>query len=47
MKIKDPSINRDQLKRCKKTSPEAKLEWLAAAVEFARAKKTIKTQHKN
>ena len=31
--------DKDYLKRCKYSSPESKLEWLAAAVEFAFAKK--------
>ena len=31
--------DKDYLKRCKYSSAESKLEWLAAAMEFAFAKK--------
>lgn len=37
----DPQL--DYLKRCKKSSPESKLNWLAAALEFGKMKKkTVK-----
>lgn len=39
MKQKRSLPNKDYLKRCKYSSPESKLEWLAAAIEFAFAKK--------
>lgn len=40
MKKKRSSLlSKDYLKRCKYSSPESKLEWLAAAVQFAFAKK--------
>lgn len=39
-------INIDYLQRCKASSPEEKLEWLADALEFAQAKKkAVKTQN--
>jgi len=41
MKIKITTIDRDYLKRCKKSSPESKLDWLASALEFAQAKKKV------
>lgn len=31
----------DHLKRCKKSSPESKFDWLAAALEFFQAKKKM------
>ncbi|MEK7528774.1 MAG: hypothetical protein AAB592_03325 [Patescibacteria group bacterium] len=31
----------DYLKRCKASSPESKLDWLASALEFAQAKKRV------
>lgn len=41
MNKKKSSIDVEYLKRCRAASPESKLEWLASAVEFARAPKKI------
>lgn len=41
MKEKKIFLDRDYLKRCKESSPESKLNWLAAALEFAQAKKRV------
>lgn len=41
MKEKKTFLDRDYLKRCKGSSPESKLNWLAAALEFAHAKKKV------
>jgi hypothetical protein len=47
MKKKSSQFDKEYLKRCKYSSPESKLEWLAAAVEFAFAKKrSIKFKQK-
>jgi hypothetical protein len=42
MKKKRSLPDKDYLKRCKYSTPESKLEWLASAVEFAFAKKRLK-----
>jgi hypothetical protein len=40
MKVPTPrTLDLDCLRRCKESPPEQKLDWLAAAVEFARAPK--------
>lgn len=41
MKKKKSSIDLDYLRRCKKASPESRLEWLASVVEFAKTPKKI------
>jgi hypothetical protein len=41
MKAKKFQFDKDYLRRCKQSSPETKLQWLAAAVEFAQTKKKI------
>lgn len=41
MKSKSPQFDKEYLRRCKQSSPEAKLDWLAAALEFAKTKKKI------
>ena len=47
MKKKNLLLDKEYLKRCKNSSPESKLEWLAAAVEFVAAMKKLEklTQH--
>lgn len=43
MKTKIPQFDKDYLRRCKHSSPETKLKWLAAALDFAQTKKkTVK-----
>jgi hypothetical protein len=45
MNTKSPSsVDRDYLRRCKESTPEQRLDWLAAAVEFAFAPKKINRQ---
>ena len=39
MKKQSFSFDRDYLRLCKESSPEQKLDWLAAAVEFAQEAK--------
>lgn len=47
MKIPTPhTLHLDYLRRCKESSPEQKLDWLAAAVEFARAPK-VRVEKRN
>lgn len=46
MKKKQLVFDKNYLRRCKYSSAESKLEWLAAAVEFAFAKKKILKKHK-
>jgi len=41
MKKAEKKAKKDHLKRCKESSPESKLDWLAAALEFVQAKKRI------
>lgn len=41
MKKKRFDIDLEYLRRCKATTPESRLEWLASAVEFARTPKKI------
>lgn len=41
MKTKLISSEREYLKRCKYSSPESKLNWLASALELAQVKKKI------
>ncbi|MBI3619503.1 hypothetical protein HY213_05730 [Candidatus Peregrinibacteria bacterium] len=36
------SFDLDYLRRCKASTPEQRLDWLAAAQEFASAKKTVR-----
>ncbi len=38
-RIPAPSVDLDYLRRCKESTPEQRMDWLAAAVEFARAPK--------
>lgn len=38
---KKQNLNLDYLKRCKKSTPEKKFEWLENALNFAQAKKII------
>jgi len=39
--ISKNNFDREYLRRCKYSSPESKLQWLAAALEFSQAKKKI------
>lgn len=41
MKAKTPLFDKDYLRRCKQSSPETKLQWLASALGFAQTKKKI------
>lgn len=41
MKKEDSQFDKYQLKRWKDSSAESKLDWLAVALEFARAEKKI------
>lgn len=41
MKNKKEILDLDQLKRWKYSSPESKLTWLAAALEFGKVKKRV------
>lgn len=41
MKAKVPLFDKDYLRRCKQSSPETKLQWLADALEFVQTKKKI------
>ena len=41
MKKKRFDIDIDYLRRCKASSPESRLEWLASALEFAKTPKKI------
>ncbi|MEK7673131.1 MAG: hypothetical protein AAB373_04565 [Patescibacteria group bacterium] len=41
MKKDEILAHKDYLRRSKQSSPESKLDWLAAALEFANVKKRI------
>jgi hypothetical protein len=43
MTARRPAIDPAYLRRTKHATPEQKLDWLAAAGDFARAKKTKRT----
>lgn len=43
---KKPNIDSEYLKWSRKSTPQARLEWLADALEFAHAKKKIIKKHK-